>query len=510
MDPISPNNPVCLIKIDGHEVWINSKALQIAGITKDTPNPEGGIIEHDEMGEPTGILKDSAMLLLFPKLIVYPEKDKLIMWKIAQEKLFKIGITSIASVGRFISNEDTKLLKKLYKDGDLKIRNYVMLDIGEDIKYIEDGNKPSIGLFDNRLSINAVKIFADGSFSSQTAFLTKDYVSIPNWKGEPNYTEEELEGLISRASDEGFQISTHAIGDAAVHRVLNAYEKIIIQKSIKNHRFRIEHISAASDEDIERIAKLNIVPSIQGLFPGSTTTSVHNAFSQDDFYKLYNWQKLICLGTKLSNGSDTPTDSENPFHTIWASITFKWHDGQAASELIMCNRLSRVEALQSYTIGSAYAEFGEKLKGSLEVGKLADFVILDRDIMQCPVQDIKSTQVLETILGGETVYKLDVTNEPKIWIWTLGFGEVGGFLETQTKSYIENNKIYIPIIELVKSIDGEVLKINGSNATISYNDKTATVEIFNEKFVELVEFCNAFDLHWSYYKSSNTASIIFK
>jgi hypothetical protein len=226
-------------------------------------------------------------------------------------------------------------------------------------------------------------------------------------------------------------------------------------------------------------------------------------------YMAYNWPELIRLGLKLPNGSDSPVESVNPFDGIWSSITFKYHDERTADLAQMDYRLNREEALRSFTSWGAYAQFSEDLKGTLEPGKLADFVILDRDIMQCPVEDIKSTQVLETVLGGKTVYELAVSEEPRVWIWNLGVAKTGGFLNAQAKPHTTNGKIYIPLVELAEAIGAQVLQVQNTQATLLYKNRKGSVQVFEENFIELDDFCNALELHGNYYKSSNTACIMF-
>ncbi|MDR1447801.1 MAG: amidohydrolase [Candidatus Ancillula sp.] len=509
LDAVAPNNPIALIKNDGHSLWLNSKALEVAQIDENTATPEGGIIRKDENGIPTGILADAACNLAFAKLPFYPREDKSMMFKLAQDQFLKYGLTSITDAGVGVTYEDVKLIKDLYANGNLKIRDYVMMDAGEDEKYIADGNKPVVGLYDGRLSFNTVKVISDGSFGSMTAWMSKDYPQKPGFHGSSRYTDDELYQVVSRASSEGFQVATHAIGDASISQILKIYQRVSDEQHLKDPRFRIEHFAVSSPEDFELAKKLNVVASIQGLFAPSDRKLVGPVIHEEDIHNAYNFRELLNLGITLSGGSDSPVETPNPFDGIYASTTFRYHNGEYAPQEELNNKLTREEALKTVTIWGAKAQFSEDKKGSLVPDKYADFVILDRDIMNCPVEDIKSTQVLETVIGGETVYKLPADNSPQVWIWTLAGAYGGDFMHADDIKVV-NDDVYAKLEPFAEAIGGEIQQKDGKTATISYKDKTSTVELLDEEYIPVLKLSDELDLNARYYKDSNTTSVMFK
>jgi hypothetical protein len=395
LDAVSPDNPVMLERIDLHSLWVNTKALEAAGITANTPDPQGGEIIKNQIREPLGILVDTARKPVFDAAPPITDEMKMQAYLLAQEECFSYGITSVFDAGA--SYEEVCLIKKAYETGGLKLRVYEVLTAsdGSDTKYIEAGYKPVTGLYGDKLSVNAVKVFADGSIGSRSAYFFDDYNDRPMHKGNAVYTDDELYNIVSRAAGYGFQVSTHAIGDAAIHQVINIYERVLAEQSLTDSRFRIEHFCVPAAADILRAVNSGLVITIQPNGAVEHVDMLTARLGSERLKTAYAWRDIIKAGGYIVGGSDANTDYLNPFYGIYAGI--------AAKEKPYA--MTREESLKSYTIWAAMGQFEENLKGSLEAGKLADFAVLDRDILTCSVRDIRETRVLMTVLGGEVVYE---------------------------------------------------------------------------------------------------------
>lgn len=408
LDAVAPNHPVMLERVDGHSIWVNSMALEIGGITKDTPNPQGGEIIRDINGEATGLLVDTAGSQVSSKIPPFSmERKKEALLK-AQEQLFSFGITSSMNAGSPLTEINN--MKSLYTDGKLKIRIYSMVggdwggSPGENAAaYYKSG--PEIGLFGNRLTVRCIKLFADGSLGSRSAALLEEYSDRPGHIGNYKYTDEEFYQLVKEVRKYGWQVSTHAIGDGAIHQVINTYEKVLKENPQKDHRWRIEHFQVADLNDIQRIAKLGIIPAMQPTHATSDKNMAEDRIGPERMKGAYAWRKVIDSGSHIVGGSDAPVELVNPFHGLYAAVTRMDRDGNPPGGWYPEEKMTREEALKAFTIWAAEGQFEEKLKGSLEAGKLADFAILDRDPMKCPETELKDITALTTVLGGEVVYK---------------------------------------------------------------------------------------------------------
>jgi len=393
LDFVSPDNPAMLHRTDLHSIWVNSIALSKSGITEDTQNPQGGEIVKDKNGRPLGILVDTARHPVFNAIPAVSDEMKLKAYRLAQDECFSYGLTSIFDAGA--SFDEINIFKGAYASGELKLRVYETLTASDDsdIKYIEAGFSPVRGLYNNRLSINAVKIFADGSVGSRSALFFDDYDDRPGHKGKGVYTDEELYKIVNRASRYGFQIATHAIGDAAIRQVMDVYERVQNEQSLTNSRFRIEHFLVPEPSDITRAVKLGFVTTLQASGADPDLDMLKERLGTERAGRSYVWRELIEAGGYIVGGSDANVDLLNPYYGIHAGVAGVGGRG-----------LTREESLKSYTIWAAKGQFEEDVKGSLEVGKLADFVVLDRDIMTCPLADMRDAHALLTVLGGEAVY----------------------------------------------------------------------------------------------------------
>lgn len=407
LDAVSGEVPVALSRVDGHAVWVNSKVMQLAGVTDATPDPSGGEIVRDASGHATGVFVDAAMDLIYA---VQPAPSEVFQdesLRLAQQHLFSYGITSCVDQG---SGESTiERTKKLYKSGDLKIRITQMVSVSDAPKYYDQPKSQRINLFGNRYTINGVKILEDGAMGSRGAWFLEPYSDRPGWTGLPQYTEDQLFEMDKVAVEHGFQVATHAIGDAANRAVLNAYERTekALPKLTKDPRFRIEHAQVVALSDIPRFKKLHVIPSMQAQHATSDMNMAEDRIGPERIKGAYAWQKLLKTGVVIPDGSDAPVESANPYWGLYAAVTRLDRDGNSPKGpggWYPEECMTRAQALKSFTIWGAYASFTEKQKGSIEKGKLADFVIVDKNPMTCPKLDIWKINALMTVVGGETVY----------------------------------------------------------------------------------------------------------
>jgi predicted amidohydrolase YtcJ len=409
LDAVALDVPVVLRRTCGHAAWVNSKALEMGGITRETPDPQGGEIIKDAQGEPTGVLIDTAMNLVTNLIPPFTEEQHRRALLAAQEELLGYGITTAHDLGS--SMEMIGRMEKLYESGDLKIRLYVMGSSGGYGQSAEDAYNafyevgPRIGLYDNRLTVRAVKFFADGSLGARSAWMLEEYSDKPGHIGNPRYGDEEIYQLVLGAQKAGFQASTHAIGDGANHQILNAYERVLGEvPEPQDHRFRIEHAQVILLEDIPRFAQLHILPSMQSVHATSDKNMAEDRVGPERIKGAYAWRKLLDAGSILPNGSDAPVELVNPFHGFYAAVTRMDREGTPEGGWYPEEKMTREEMLRSFTNWGAYAGFEEDIKGSIETGKLADFVVLDRDPMSCPEDELKDIQALLTVVGGAEVF----------------------------------------------------------------------------------------------------------
>jgi len=410
LDAVAPDAPVYLVRGCGHASWVNSRAIQLAGITEDTPDPMGGQILHKEDGSLLGVVMDQAQEPFLKAIPPYgPEEMQMsALW--AQEEFVKNGLTTVHSAGE--QPETLDLWGELYERGDLKVRIYAMLrspgrpDFKElcetSFRYFKRGIR--IGMYDNRLTARCYKISGDGSLGARSAWMLEDYSDAPGHKSSGKWSDEELYTVLYEARRAGFQIAYHAIGDGANRQILDVYERLLNEMPDPDHRLRVEHAQILSPEDIPRFRQLGVIPTYQTVFM-RTDHQVADERLGSRVEGAYIWRTMIDEGNILPNGTDCPIESCNPFMSMYCAVSRADELGQPEGGWRPQEAMTREEALRSYTVWGAYAGFEENIKGSIERGKLADFVIIDRDIMTCPVAEIKDIQVLETVIGGETVYK---------------------------------------------------------------------------------------------------------
>lgn len=495
LDSVAPNNPVALRRTCGHATWVNSLALELGEVTKDTPNPQGGEILKDVNGEPTGILTDTAAGYVnskIPPLTVERKKEALLL---AQDELFSFGLTTSMDAGSGV--EDIKQMKDLYESGELKIRLYVMVDSGTDAEaYYEKG--PEIGLYGNRLTMNCIKFYTDGSLGARSAWMLEEYSDRAGHVGNSRHTYDEFYELIKAAREHGFQVATHAIGDAANKQVVDIYEKVLLEMPQVDHRYRIEHFQVATLEDIQRIADIGIIPAMQSVHATSDKNMAEDRVGSERIKGAYAWRKVLNTGNIIVNGSDANVELVNPYHGLYAAVTRAGRDGEPVGGWYPEECMTREEALRSFTIWAAQAQFEEEIKGSLEVGKLADFVVIDRDYMTCSSSDIKDILPVATIVGGEIVYAKDNSQITVVW--------QGDKMAFDSAPVLDNGTTYVSAKNIFFNF-GLEYTFDEVNNKVVVNNVEMDAKDFNGVYVPLRLVAETLGYKVNWYQDSMSVSI---
>jgi len=402
LDAVAPRHPVLLERVDRHSAWVNSLALAAAGLDAATPDPPGGEILKDPSGGLLGIITGEAVVRMWRARPQPTPGEVKAAYLAAQAEYLAHGVTGGLEASSRLRNLD--VLQEAYAEGLFKMRLRAMLFAasGEDAAYIERGGRPVSGLYGERFSINGVKIIADGSLGSRTAWLKADYADRPGHRGEPWCDEAELRAVLKRARAHGFQAAVHAIGDAAVALVVKVMAEALGPEP-GDHRWRLEHFQVVSEEDRDRVLALGLVPSIQAAGLMSDLAMAGERLGPAALARAYAWREILDAGGMITGGSDAPIESVNPFWGLYASVTRQDLAGRPAGGFRPEHRFTRLEALKSYTIWAARAMFAEKRQGSLAPGKLADFTVLSQDPLTCPAEEIKDIRALLTVIGGEVV-----------------------------------------------------------------------------------------------------------
>jgi predicted amidohydrolase YtcJ len=399
IDAVVSDRPVWLRRVDGHAGWANSKAMEIAGITDDTPDPVGGKILRDDNGRATGVLIDKAMGLVSAQ-IPPPDKDDIReLYRAAFAGLLPYGMTGVHDAG--ISITEAEVLIAMADDGEIGMRVYAMLaGAGENLDRM---GKPLKRYGNDRLDIRAVKLYSDGALGSRGAAMIEPYSDDPENRGLPFHTQDELTGFAHKANYMGFQVAIHAIGDLGNRMSLDAFEAIQ-GKQPSPLRNRIEHSQIIAVDDIPRFAELGVIAAMQATHATSDMNMAEDRVGPDRIKGGYAWRRLLESGAVLANGSDFPVELANPWHGLYASVTRQSRAGEPDGGWYADQALTRAEALHSFTLANAYAAHQEDILGSIEPGKWADFIIIDRDYFTVPESEIDDIQTLETWVAGKKVY----------------------------------------------------------------------------------------------------------
>jgi predicted amidohydrolase YtcJ len=408
LDKIAPNNPVFLGRADGHGGVANSAALKLAGIDKDTANPFGGEISKDKQGEPNGMLLDSAQGLVRRRVPPTSPEEAERAVVLGAKRNIELGWTQIQDAGG--SYADVEIFKKLYAAGTLKLRIYKAVHGPgpSATRLINEG--PTIGAFGNRFTFRTIKVVSDGALGSRGAALMEPYSDAADTSGFLTVKAEDLRPMLRDALRKGIQVETHAIGDLANRFILDEYEAALddvpaSERKVADPRWRVEHAQLVNPADIPRFAKLGIIPSMQ---PSHAIGDLFFAPSRVGIARLkgsYAWESFIKSGIVVPGGSDAPVERGEPMIEFYAAVARKDQKGFSGEGWHPEEAVTREQALKMFTLWPAYAAFEDQLRGTIEVGKLADLTILSADIMKIPAPEILKTRCVMTVINGEIVYE---------------------------------------------------------------------------------------------------------
>nr|HAD51488.1 amidohydrolase [Algoriphagus sp.] len=410
LNAVSPDNPVFLRHASGHASLTNAKALELAGIANlkgERPGEvEGGEIIVDDLGNPTGVLTERASNLvarLVPEETPERAEEALTL---ALQELVEKGITSFHDAG---SGQDViDLVQKFKDEGKLTVRQYIMLT-GRQPELLEEWYKkgPMIDSEDHLLTVRSIKLNCDGALGPRGAWLLEDYADRPGHRGHETLPMSVVTEVSEKALPLGFQVCSHAIGDRANQEILDRYEAAFAKfPDATDHRFRIEHAQHLHPDDIPRFGELGVIAAMQAIHLSSDRPWAIDRLGEKRIIDgAYVWQKLFQTGARICNGTDAPVEPVDPIPSFFASVTRKTLEGLPEGGYEGDQKMTREQALKSYTLDGAYAEFEEDFKGSIEVGKAADFTVFDQNIMEVAEDEILKTQVAMTVMGGKVVFK---------------------------------------------------------------------------------------------------------
>ncbi|HKE58657.1 MAG TPA: amidohydrolase [Pyrinomonadaceae bacterium] len=404
IDSFTPDTPVFVSRLDGHMALANSLALKLAGVTKQTPDPPGGVIVRDpKTGEPTGILKDAAQSFVWKVVAPSSFEEKLAAARAASEYAARLGVTSVQDMS---AGTDVGVYQTLLDRGELKTRIYAVAPLPAWERLARTGVRAHFG--GAMLRVGGLKGFADGSLGSTTALFYEPYLDDPSTSGiagDEMYPEGEMLKRVQEADKAGLQILIHAIGDRANDLILSIYEQVEREDGDHDRRFRIEHAQHLRAQDLPRFARDKVIASMQPYHAIDDGRWAEKRIGKERAKTTYAFRSLLDAGATLAFGTDWTVAPLNPMLTIYAAATRRTLDGKNPKGWVPEQKISVEEAVRAYTVGSAYAEFQEQVKGSITPGKLADVVILSRDIFKIDPEDIENVKVVATILDGRVVYE---------------------------------------------------------------------------------------------------------
>ena len=411
LSAVSPDNPVYLRRVDGNSAFVNGKALELAGYTADTPDPEGGKIIRKENGAPTGVLVNRAMNPVLDLIPPMTDEEMARQFRMAIDDCVTVGLTGVHEAG--IGPSQLELYKSMIDSGELKMRLNAMLGEQERPLYEQDFDMAAY-FRQHRvvnygghemLTLRSIKLFFDGALGSRGAAFYDEYADAPGELGLFRISPEYIYRVSAAALEADMLVATHCIGIRGNRACIDAYEKALLENPKEDHRFRVEHAQIVRDEDIAKFAALGIIPAMQPTHCTSDMSFVAKRVGDERAAGAYAWRKFMDAGLVIPAGSDFPVESNNPMLGIYAAITRQNAAGEPEGGWFPDQRMTREEAIRGFTSWAAYASFQEDVLGSVEVGKLADFTVLDKDILEVEPQEILTAKALYTIVGGAVVYQ---------------------------------------------------------------------------------------------------------
>jgi predicted amidohydrolase YtcJ len=404
LDAVAPKNPVILTHISGHVAVANSLALKSAEIGKNSPNPPGGEIEHDALGEPTGMLKEYAAMSMVKVRIPDPTAEQRRKGiELVLENIAKNGVTSVQDYSEWA---DFQIYQQLKEEGKLTVRITEWLPFDTPLNDLQNMRAQG-GTKDPWLKTGALKAFTDGAMGSRTAAMLEPYADDPSTSGILTNDPEKLTVMAIQRDKAGFQLAFHAIGDRANRIALDVFEAVVKANGPRDRRDRIEHAQIVAPTDFVRFAELNVIASMQ---PSHQTTDMRWAedrIGRDRILGAYAWATMLKNGVRLAFGTDYDVEPISPFRGLYACVTRERPDGGPRNGWEPQEKISLQECIRAYTSGSAYAQFEEGKKGELQAGEYADFVVLSNDLTKVPPAQFTKTRVLRTVVGGRTMYSVN-------------------------------------------------------------------------------------------------------
>jgi predicted amidohydrolase YtcJ len=403
LDKAVPDRPVWLSRIDGHAGWGNTKAMEMANISKETRDPEGGKIIRDRAGNATGVFVDAAQTYINQIVPEHTKAEQELALQKALDQLSSVGLTSVHDAG--IPVQTWELYKEFADQGKMTTRIYAMIGGGGKTFDELSKNGPITSYANDRLALMSVKLYADGALGSRGAAMLEPYSDDPGNRGLLFADQEEFNRVILKTTSAGYQTNVHAIGDRANRVILNAFENAKDKLGEQGLRNRIEHAQIVSLKDIPRFKELNLIASMQPTHATSDKNMAEDRIGPNRIKGAYAWQKFLDQGTVIAAGSDFPVEHSNPFFGLYSAVTRQDHQGNPPGGWYPEEKLTRKQAFRAFTIDAAFAGHQEDILGSLEPGKWADFIITDQDYFEMPARDIWKTKVLETWVAGKKVFE---------------------------------------------------------------------------------------------------------
>ncbi len=400
IDRVTPEHPVFVQRLDGHMGVANARAMKLAGITRDTKAPAGGSIVRNASGEPTGVFKDNAMDLITRAIPPATLEETMEKARAALKHAASLGVTTIQDMTA--SATELRAYNALRAAGELTARMYSIQNHG--IEGLVDGGIAT-GFGDDWIRIGGQKLFADGSMGSGTAAFFEPYTDDPSTSGLLIHTPQALEKAIFAADAAGFQVIVHAIGDRANAIVLDAFEKLQKERGPRDRRARIEHAQVVREADKARFKTLGVIASIQPSHCIDDMRWAEKRIGRERSRNAYDFRSFADAGARIAFGTDWYVEPLNPMLGLYAAVTRQYPDGTPAGGWFPEERITMAQAIEYYTLGSAYAEFADERKGSITEGKLADMVLLSKDLLTIPPREILDTKPVLTIVGGRLVYE---------------------------------------------------------------------------------------------------------